>query len=118
MNLTYFSAGQYTDVWSYVGRRDDRRMFDRRFEVLSRTLPDVPPMEPADLGRGDRVWFYPGYTGATGPCGRCSARCRRPATRIRVAMYAWLDDRGIGLANCSPPRTPPAPTSRWSSGAA
>lgn len=97
MNLTYQSARQYTDVYSYVGRRDVRRLFDRRFTQLVRRLPDVPPMRSARVG-SDRVWFYPGYTQATDPV-RTALRAVRPAgARIRVAMYAWLDGRGIGLA--------------------
>ncbi len=97
MNLTYHSAGQYTDVWSWVGRPDVRRVFDRRFEVLSRTLPDVPAMDPVQLGR-TRVWFSPGYTGETDPVRAVLEAVPPVGARIQVAMYAWLDERGIGLA--------------------
>ena len=94
---TYYSAGQYTDAWSYVGRRDVRRLFDRRFRTLSRTLPDVPPARPQRIGH-DRVWFYPRYTAQTDPVRRMLAAVPPAGARIRVAMYAWLDERGIGLA--------------------
>jgi len=97
MNLTYHSAGQYTDVWSWVGRPDVRRVFDRRFEVLSRTLPDVPATAPVRLGRA-RAWFYPGYTEATDPVRGLLDGVPPEGARIQVAMYAWLDERGIGLA--------------------
>ncbi len=97
MNLTYHSAGQYTDVWSWVGRPDVRRVVDRRFEVLSRTLPDVPATDPVELGR-TRVWFYPGYTEATDPVRGVLEDVPPAGARIQVAMYAWLDERGIGLA--------------------
>jgi phosphatidylserine/phosphatidylglycerophosphate/cardiolipin synthase-like enzyme len=97
MNLTYYSARQYTDVYSYVGRRDVRRVFDRRFEQLSRQLPDVRPMASVRLGR-DRVWFYPGYTQQTDPVRAALAAVPPAGARIRVVMYAWLDERGIGLA--------------------
>ena len=97
MNLTYHSAGQYTDVWSWVGRPDVRRVFDRRFEVLSRSLPDVPAMDPVELGR-TRVWFYPGYAEETDPVRAVLESVPPAGARIQVAMYAWLDERGIGLA--------------------
>lgn len=97
MNLTYFSAGQYTDMYSYVGRRDVRRTFDRRFEELSRFLPDPPPFGPVDLGR-DRAWFYPGYAPATDPVRQQLSAVPPAGARIRVVMYAWLDQRGLDLA--------------------
>jgi phosphatidylserine/phosphatidylglycerophosphate/cardiolipin synthase-like enzyme len=97
MNLTYYSARQYTDVWSWVGRADVRRLFDRRFEELARTLPDVPPMPPARIGP-HRVWFFPGYTQESDPVRAALGSVPPEGARIRVAMYAWLDERGIGLA--------------------
>ena len=97
MNLTYYSARQYTDVLSWVGRRDVRRVFDRRFVQLREHLPGVPPMAPVRLGR-DRFWFYPGYDEETDPVRTTLAAVPPVGARIRVAMYAWLDARGIGLA--------------------
>jgi phosphatidylserine/phosphatidylglycerophosphate/cardiolipin synthase-like enzyme len=97
MNLTYYSARQYTDVHAYVGRPRVRRVFDRRFEQLSRRLPSVPSMRPASFGR-DRVWFYPGYDQASDPVRRLLADVPAAGSRIRVVMYAWLDERGLGLA--------------------
>ena len=97
MNLTYQSARQYTDVISYVGRRDVRRAFDRRFLDVVRTLPDVSAMGPVRLGR-DRAWFFPGYDRASDPVLRQLAAVPAPGARIRVVMYAWLDARGLALA--------------------
>lgn len=97
MNLTYYSARQYTDMFSYVGRPDVRRVFDTRFDRLSRQLPDVSPMAPVSLGR-DRVWFYPGYSDATDPVSAMLWAVPSVGARIRVAMYAWLDKRGLALA--------------------
>ena len=99
MNLTYHSAGQYTDVWSWVGRPDVRRVFDRRFEVLSRTLPDVPAMGPVRAGphpgvvlpglhRGDRPGPLPARRRAAGGCadpGRDVRLARRAGDRPRPA---------------------------------
>lgn len=95
MNLTYQSARQYTDMYSWVGRRDVRRALDRRFVQLSRGLPAPPPYGPLDLGR-ERVWFYPGSR--TDPVRTALAAVPPTGARIRVVMYAWLDERGLELA--------------------
>ncbi len=97
MNITYESARQYTDVVSYVGRRDVRRVFDRRFVRLVRELPDVSPAGSVRLGR-DRAWFYPGYDKGSDPVLRQLAAVPPLGARIRVVMYAWLDGRGLALA--------------------
>jgi hypothetical protein len=95
MNLTYYSAGQYTDMYSFVGRPDVRRALDRRFEQLSRGLPDPPAYGPLDLG-GERVWFYPGSE--SDPVRDALVDVPPVGARIRVVMYAWLDERGLELA--------------------
>jgi len=97
MNLTYRSARQYTDVRTWAGRRDVRRVLDRQFVLLRDRLPRLPATPPLRAG-GDRLWFFPGYDLATDP-----VRCQLEAVpargaRIRVAMYAWLDERGMLLA--------------------
>ena len=97
LNLTYYSAGQYTDVYSYVDRPDVRRRLDRRFDQLARRLPDPPPLGPLDLGR-DRVWFFPGYSRDTDPVRAMLDDVPPQGARIRVVMYAWLDERGLDLA--------------------
>jgi hypothetical protein len=97
LNLTYHSAGQYTDVFAWADRPDVRRVFDRRFEQLARTLPDPPPFGPVALGR-DRAWFFPGYTSASDPVRQQLAAVPPAGARIRVVMYAWLDQRGLDLA--------------------
>jgi hypothetical protein len=97
MNLTYYSAGQYTDMYSWVGRPDVRRQLDRRFEQLVRALPDPPPLGPLDLGQ-ERIWFHPGYDNASDPVRQALEAVPTPGARIRVVMYAWLDERGLDLA--------------------
>ncbi len=97
MNLTYQSARQYTDTYAYVGRRDVRRVLDRRFDRLVRDLPDVAPQPHADLA-DDRVWFYPGYDESTDPVRQALGAVPSAGATIRVVMYAWLDERGVGLA--------------------
>ncbi|GAA1476042.1 hypothetical protein GCM10009623_04880 [Nocardioides aestuarii] len=97
MNLTYHSAGQYTDMWSWVDRPDVRRALDRRFDQLVRGLPDPPPAGPRELGR-ERIWFHPGRDGAPDPVAVQLAAVPPEGARIRVVMYAWLDERGLDLA--------------------
>jgi hypothetical protein len=97
MNLTYHSAGQYTDMYSWTGRPDVRRQLDRRFAQLVRDLPDPPPLGPLDLGR-ERIWFHPGYDNASDPVRQVLEAVPAPGARIRVVMYAWLDERGLDLA--------------------
>lgn len=97
MNLTYESARQYTDVVSYVGRRQVRRVFDRRFVQMLGELPDLRRMSSARLGR-DRAWFYPGYDAVTDPVLRQLTAVPARDAVIRVVMYAWLDERGLDLA--------------------
>jgi hypothetical protein len=96
-NLTYESAGQYTDVWAYVGRRDVRRVFDRRFSQLLTQLPRLAPVPPVRLGR-DRLWFYPLPAGAPDPVLEQLRAVPPAGAVVRVAMYAWLDERGLELA--------------------
>ena len=96
-NLTYQSARQYTDVVSYVDRRDVRRVFDRRFRQVMREMPDLAPHRSVRLG-GDRAWFYPGYDLQRDPVRRLLAAVPPAGARIRVVMYAWLDERGLALA--------------------
>jgi hypothetical protein len=97
MNLTYQSAGQHNDVVAYVGDRGVRRTLDRRFLQLVRELPAVGPAGPVALGL-DRAWFYPGYDLVSDPVRQQLAAVPPAGARIRVAMYAWLDERGLGLA--------------------
>jgi len=97
MNVTYQSARQYNDVVSYVGDRAVRRVFDRRFLDAARGLPDVQPSGPVDLGL-DRAWFLPGYDRSTDPVLQQLRAVPPIGARIRVVMYAWLDERGLDLA--------------------
>ena len=97
MNLTYQSARQYTDVVSYVGRRDVRRVFDRRFVHLVRDLPQARPESSVRLGR-DQAWFFPGYDSNSDPVLAQLAAVPAAGAEIRVVMYAWLDERGLAIA--------------------
>lgn len=97
MNLTYQSARQYTDVRTWSGRRDVRRRLDRHFVRLLDHLPDPPAVPPTRLG-GDRAWFFPGYDLESDPVRRQLAALPAAGAHVRVAMYAWLDERGLVLA--------------------
>jgi hypothetical protein len=95
-NLTYESARQFTDVYAYVGRPDVRRVFDRRFDDLVAHLPQMPGARPQRLGR-DTVWFYPLAAGVQDPVLAALRDVPGDGAVIRVAMYAWLHDRGLAV---------------------
>ncbi|WP_232677807.1 phospholipase D-like domain-containing protein [Nocardioides sp. R-C-SC26] len=97
MNLTYQSARQYTDVALFTRRPDLLRVLDRRFEQLRRELPDVGTMSSARLP-GLMLWFYPGFDQDSDPVRVALEDVPASGARIRIAMYAWLDGRGIDLA--------------------
>lgn len=98
MNLTYVSARQFTDVVTYVGRPRVREVLDRRFVQLRRQLPDPEPLPGVDLGRGDRAWFFPTTDDGGDPVSALLGAVPAEGARIRVVMYAWLDERGLDLA--------------------
>ncbi len=96
-NLTNYSSGQYTDMYSFVGRPDVRRAFDGEFRNLLSGDHDGLPGSTA-LGE-DAVWFYPGYSESTDPVLAELSRIPASGAEIDVAMYAWHSGRGLALAN-------------------
>lgn len=99
MNLTYVSSRQFNDVVTYVDRPQVRRALDRRFAQLLRELPDPAPTPAAvELGRGDRAWFFPTAADGGDPVRAILAQVPPEGARIRVVMYAWLQERGLALA--------------------
>lgn len=99
MNLTYVSSRQFNDVVTFVGRPGVRRVLDDRFEQLLRELPEPAPTPAgADLGRGDRAWFFPTTDDGGDPVRAALEAVPAEGARIRVVMYAWLQERGLALA--------------------
>ena len=99
MNLTYVSSRQFNDVVTYVDRPRVRRVLDRRFEQLLTELPEPSPRTTSlGLGRGDRAWFYPTTVDDGDPVRAILESVPPAGARIRVVMYAWLQDRGMALA--------------------
>ncbi len=98
MNLTYLSTGQYTDVYSYVGRRDVWRAFDAVFRRQVRDEPMASPAMTRRLGR-DRAYFFPGFSPAEEPIYRTLRGLPDRGTTIRVVMHAWHSERGHRLAS-------------------
>lgn len=96
MNLTYYSSGQYTDMYSFVGRPDVRRAFDAEFRSLLAGDRRGSTQSTA-LGR-DAVWFYPGYTMDSDPVYAALAAVPAAGADIRVLMYATHTARGVRLA--------------------
>lgn len=100
MNLSTLSTtGQYTDMYSFVDRRDVWRAFGR---VFAQQVLDKPVADPAvtDRMHADTAYFFPGFTLETDPIARILSKV--PATRttrIQVAMHAWHQDRGWALAD-------------------
>jgi PLD-like domain len=95
-NLTYESARQFTDVYAYVGRRGVRRVFDRRFDELVAGLPRPDRSRPIRLGK-DKVWFYPLAQDVGDPVLNLLRDLPAEDAVVRVAMYAWLHDRGLAI---------------------
>lgn len=98
MNLTYLSTEQYTDVYSYVGRRDVWRAFDAVFRRQVRDRPMARPAMTRRLGR-DHAYFFPGFAVEREPIYRTLRSLPDQGTRIRVVMHAWHAERGLRLAS-------------------
>lgn len=89
MNLTMRSTEQYTDMFTYVGRRDVWRAFGDVFRHQVRDRPMRDPAFVKEVG-GDTAYFYPGFTEDEDPLHRVLASVPGANARIRISMYAWL----------------------------
>jgi len=98
MNLTYYSAGQYTDMWSFVGQRRVWRVFNDVFADQARDRPHAAPFRSEPLGHGAHAWFYPGATLAADPRLAFLRSIPPRGARVRVVMYAWYGVRGRAAA--------------------
>lgn len=97
MNLTMRSTEQYTDMFTYVGRRDVWRAFGDVFRHQVRDRPMRDPAFVKEVG-GDTAYFYPGFTEDEDPLYRVLASVPGANARIRISMYAWHHPRGFRLA--------------------
>ena len=97
MNLSSYSTRQYTDMYAFVGRANVWRAFNDVFRDQVRDRPLEDPAVSVRLGR-DHAWFFPGYDLDTDPMRAVLEDLPQRDLRVQVAMYAWVDERGRGLA--------------------
>lgn len=97
MNLSYASTRQYTDVYSYVGRRDVWRALGSVFADQVRDRPVDEPGVTRRIGR-DTLHFFPGFPPVQDPVLRTLLEVPARDTTIRVSMLAWHSERGLRLA--------------------
>ena len=101
-NLTgYGLEVQYSDMYSYVNRKD---VYDAFASVQSRQKLDTPLLDPyvTTAWANGCGYFFPYPAGAveTDPViARINALPSDANTVIRVAQFAWYDHRGIWIAN-------------------
>lgn len=100
MNLsTLSSTGQYTDMYSFVDRRDVWRSFAAVFAQQVRDRPVANPAVIARMG-ADTAYFSPGFALDHDPLAPILESIPAgPQTRIQIAMHAWHDNRGRALAD-------------------
>lgn len=96
-NLSYYSSTQYSDMYTFVGRRDVWSAFDRDFRDQVGLGRQVGPGFHPPLGR-DRVWFFPGWNEDTDPLQALLRDLPNRDLVLRFAMYAWHSERGRRLA--------------------
>jgi hypothetical protein len=93
------TTGQYSDMYSFVGRRDLWHAFSAIFRAQARDQPVPDPAVTDRLGR-DTAFFDPGFSMADDPIARLIAGLpAQPSTHIRIVMYAWHPPRGQHLAD-------------------
>lgn len=96
-NLSYYSTTQYSDMYTFVGRRDVWRAFNRDFrDQVGLAKPVGPGFDPL-LGT-DQVWFFPGWDEETDPLRALLEELPNRDLVLRFAMYAWHSERGNRLA--------------------
>jgi phosphatidylserine/phosphatidylglycerophosphate/cardiolipin synthase-like enzyme len=94
-NLSVFgTTDQYSDMYSFVGRRDVWRAFSTIFQAQARDVPVPDPAVTDRLGP-DTAYFFPGFSMTHDPIADTIADLPAdPATHIRIVMYAWHPPRG------------------------
>jgi phosphatidylserine/phosphatidylglycerophosphate/cardiolipin synthase-like enzyme len=93
------TEGQYSDMYSFVGRPDVWHAFSTIFRAQAR---DRPVTDPAvtDRLRSDTAYFYPGFSITDDPVADIIAGLPAdPSTHIRIVMFAWHPPRGQRLVD-------------------
>jgi hypothetical protein len=99
-NLSILGAtGQYSDMYSFVGRADLWHAFSTIFRAQARDQP-VPDPAVTDRLRGDTAYFFPGFSMTNDPVAHVIAGLpAKPSTHIRIVMFAWHPPRGQHLVD-------------------
>jgi phosphatidylserine/phosphatidylglycerophosphate/cardiolipin synthase-like enzyme len=93
------TTGQYSDMYSFVDRRDIWRAFSAIFRAQARDRPVPDPAVTDALGR-DTAYFDPGFSIADDPIAALIADLpANPSTHIRIVMFAWHPPRGQQLVD-------------------
>jgi phosphatidylserine/phosphatidylglycerophosphate/cardiolipin synthase-like enzyme len=91
------TTDQYSDMYSFVDRRDVWRAFSTIFKAQARDVPVPDPAVTARLGP-DTAYFFPGFSMTHDPIADTIADLPAdPSTHIRIVMYAWHPPRGQQL---------------------
>jgi hypothetical protein len=93
------TTGQYSDMYTFVGRPDVWHAFSVIFRAQARDQP-VPDPAVTDHLRGDTAYFFPGFSMTDDPIADIIAGLpARRSTHIRIVMFAWHPPRGQRLAD-------------------
>jgi phosphatidylserine/phosphatidylglycerophosphate/cardiolipin synthase-like enzyme len=93
------TTGQYSDMYSFVGRPDVWRAFSAIFRAQARDRPVPDPAVTDDLGR-DTAYFDPGFSMTDDPIAAIIAALpAQPSTHLRIVMFAWHPPRGQQLVD-------------------
>jgi phosphatidylserine/phosphatidylglycerophosphate/cardiolipin synthase-like enzyme len=90
---------QYSDMYTFVGRRDVWRAFSAIFRAQARDEPVPDPAVTDDLRR-DTAYFDPGFSMTNDPIADIIAGLpAEPSTHVRIVMFAWHPPRGQQLVD-------------------
>ena len=93
------TTGQYSDMYSFVGRPDMWHAFSTIFRAQARDRPVSNPAVTDHL-RGDTAYFFPGFSMTDDPIADIiSGLPAQPSTHIRIVMFAWHPPRGQRLVD-------------------
>jgi phosphatidylserine/phosphatidylglycerophosphate/cardiolipin synthase-like enzyme len=93
------TTDQYSDMYTFVDRRDVWRAFSTIFQAQARDVPVADPAVTDRLGR-DTAYFFPGFSMAHDPIAdTIAALPADPSTHVRIVMYAWHPPRGQQLVD-------------------
>jgi len=96
-NLSYYSTTQYSDMYTFVNRRDVWAAVGRDFRDQVGLGALTGPGYAPELGN-DRIYFFPGWDEDTDPIRALIESLPVRDLSLRFAMYAWHSERGYRMA--------------------